>query len=342
MALEKSSLDFDNISDLLWNNYDIRVDSVEKLKLGTANCFRVSAEDKHYFLKEFQSGFEICDLVREAALVNYLYEKHIPVARFIYTNEDKEYVVYNERLICLQEYIVGTTYGYNNFPSKLLKESAVMLAKLHNALHNYLLPTDMGEDWLDSFSSRSLADQYDKLLSIAKSKSDDINCARIIADLEYKKKLATRCEYYKTFYEGITYSPTHGDYQGCQIICGENDIRAVIDFSSACNLPIIWEIMRAYIQSSKSRENAKVDICELCEYVEEYMKYAPLTKKDLASMPYVYLFQLARSKYGYPQYLSTDSEDREGLLRFAFWRTDICRELEKNAQTISEALLKLE
>ena len=40
-------------------------------------------------------------------------------------------------------------------------------------------------------------------------------------------------------------------------------------------------------------------------------------------------------------YLNTDSEDREGLLRFAFWRTQMCREVEKKAKEISEALVKL-
>jgi len=58
-------------------------------------------------------------------------------------------------------------------------------------------------------------------------------------------------------------------------------------------------------------------------------------------MPYVYLFQLARSKYGYPQYLNSDSEDRNGLLQFAFWRTQICKEVESKAEAISNELLKL-
>ena len=58
-------------------------------------------------------------------------------------------------------------------------------------------------------------------------------------------------------------------------------------------------------------------------------------------MPYVYLFQLARSKYGYPQYLTTDSEDREGLLQFAFWRTDICREIYRKAAKMQKVLQTL-
>mgnify|MGYP003305183290 FL=1 len=57
-------------------------------------------------------------------------------------------------------------------------------------------------------------------------------------------------------------------------------------------------------------------------------------------MPYVYLFQLARSTYGYPQYLNSDSEDKERLLQFAFWRTQMCREIEQKATSISLELLK--
>ena len=43
-----------------------------------------------------------------------------------------------------------------------------------------------------------------------------------------------------------------------------------------------------------------------------------------------------------PQYLNSDLEDKEGLLQFAFWRTQMCREVEKKAETISNELLKLQ
>ena len=41
-----------------------------------------------------------------------------------------------------------------------------------------------------------------------------------------------------------------------------------------------------------------------------------------------------------PQYLNSDSKDREGLLQFAFWRIKMCREVEKSAETISNELEK--
>lgn len=97
------------------------------------------------------------------------------------------------------------------------------------------------------------------------------------------------------------------------------------------------------MQSSKlCRTTITIDIASLCEYVGEDMKFPLFPKTDMLAMPYVYLFQLAQSRYGYPQYLlNPDSEDREGLLRFAFWRTQMCREVEKKAKEISEVLVKL-
>ena len=83
------------------------------------------------------------------------------------------------------------------------------------------------------------------------------------------------------------------------------------------------------------------DLSAFCDYVREYLKFSPLTERDIISMPYVYLLQLARSKFGYPQYLQSDSEDRDRLLQFAFWRTQMCREVESKAEVISNELLKL-
>ena len=55
-------------------------------------------------------------------------------------------------------------------------------------------------------------------------------------------------------------------------------------------------------------------------------------------MPYVYLFQLARSFYGYKEYLITKAENRNDLIKFALWRTDICREIYIKADEIASAL----
>ena len=343
MALEKTVLNEKIILDLLSRHYGISPISAKKLKLGTANCFQIYDGNKYYFLKEFQSSFSENAVVQEAKLLEYLSVAGIPTTRFYKTLNNEFVINYQNHIICLEEYIEGQAYDYDDLPLELLPQVGKMLGRLHQILKDYPLPIDMSDKWLASFSAENMIAQYDTLIKIAESKVDDKNKDQIIDDLQYKKQLAIRCEDYKEYYNGVTYCSTHGDYQGCQLIFEKDEIKAVIDFSSASCLPVTWEIMRSFVQSSNyCRTTATVDIKAFCEYVREYLKYSPLTKTDMIAMPYVYLFQLARSKYGYPQYLNSASEDREGLLQFAFWRTKMCREVEKNAEIISNELLKLQ
>ena len=343
MSLEKSVLNESIISDLLFLHYGISPLSVNKLKLGTANCFQVYDGNQYYFLKEFQSDILEDEVVREAKLLEYLSNAELPVTRFYKTSNNEFVIKYQDHIICLEEYIEGHTYGYNDLPLELLPKVGRMLGKLHQALKDYPLPIGMAEQWLDSISADSVITKYDELIQIAESKAAADKLSQLMDDFRYKKQLAVRCEEYKKYYTGITYCATHGDFQGCQLIWEQDEIKAVIDFSAASCLPVTWEIMRSFVQSSNEcRTSATIDIAALCDYVREYMKFSPLTKNDMIAMPYVYLFQLAQSRYGYPQYLlNTDSEDREGLLRFAFWRTQMCREVEKKAKEISETLVKL-
>jgi len=339
MSLERTRLTPASISELLRRHYGIEVAQVEKLPLGTANCFRVSDGVHDYFLKEFQSDFQEEEVTREALLLQFLAKKDFPVAAFYPTADGGFTVTHCGHVLCLQSYVHGTSYGYDDLPPRLLPKVGEMLGRLHTALKDYPLPLDMGEEWVNGFSGEHTAGQYARLLETARTRTTDPNTPALLADLAYKQELALRCEQYKKYYDGITYCPTHGDFQGCQILFDRDEIAAVVDFSSARSLPVVWEIMRSFVQSSKTcRETAVIDVDGLCDYVSHYQIHAPLTKADLCAMPYVYLFQLARSKYGYPQYLNSDSEDKEGLLRFAAWRTQICRELEEKAEYISKAL----
>ncbi len=342
MALEHSVLNEQIIIELSKEHWGESVLKVEKMALGSANCYCVTGNSDCYFLKEFQSSFKPEDLIREAELTNYLAEHGIPTTRFIPTISGDMYLEYQGHCICLEEYIEGTQFDYSNFPKEFLKKEAAMLGRIHQCLLEYDLPIGMDERWVNSFSISESKAKYDELLGMLEYQKMDNLYDKIKEELLYKKELSEYCEGLKRYYTGITYISTHGDYQGCQLIFDDKDIKAVVDFSAAKKIPAVWELMRSYIQSSEyCRCEAKIDIKEFCEYVAEYMKYFPLTEKDLKAMPYVYLFQLARSRFGYIQYLTSDSEDRGGLISFAFWRTVLCKHIKENAEKIVEAILNI-
>ena len=340
MSIEKSVFDQDKMQSFLLQEYGFHLHAMRHLPLGTANCFQISCTEGTYFFKEYQKGFHIQDVKRETELVEYLYSTGFPVARFIGTVTGDSCILFEGHVISIQEYLEGESY-LNDLPHDLLKESAKYLGILHSVLKEYPMESSLDEKWAESISVDSVNEKYDRLIRALEEERSDPKYSRIKADFHFKKELFGHIEDMKKYFSGITYTPSHGDYTACQLICDKNHVKAVIDFSSAAKLPAIWEIMRSYIQSGACRDGKSFDIEDFAQYVKEYMKYSPLTKRDLEAMPYVYLFQLSRSAYGYEEYLIDKTENRDALLDFALWRTDICREVYNKADAISEALLRL-
>ncbi|MBO7177340.1 MAG: phosphotransferase [Clostridia bacterium] len=342
MPLERSQFTHDGLITHVRTHYGLSITSIRPLPLGSANCFRLSDETRSYFLKEFQSGITRNAIADEAALLETLIARDIPVVPIIPTLDGSYVTEQNGHAVCLQEFVTGTAYGYDDFPTHLLPTLAHTLGHLHTAMRDIDLPSHRYTNWALSYRAADSAAQYDQLLEAAEEIPGDPEYPRIVEELRYKRELSWRCEKYLQYYEDITYCPTHGDFQGCQTIWNGNSLRAIIDFSDAKTLPAVWEIMRSYVQSSaKCRATAAIDAAGLRDYVREYMRYAPLTARDLHSMPYVYLLQLAKSKFGYPQYLRDNSPDRVGLLHFAHWRTAMCREVESRAEELAEMLGEL-
>ncbi len=332
MALEHSILTDEELAELLRSHYGIYAAEIHRLPLGSANCYRVDARDARYFCKEFQSGFAPADLAAEAALVRFLGEHGIPVAPFVYTNAGEPYVMFRQRCISVTAFAAGISYGYDDLPETCLPALAQMLGRIHTTLDGYPMQEDMDDGWVAAYAGAVLAGQYEKLRRLAEARTNDPYRERLLADLAYKRELAYRIADCVPYMTGLTRRATHGDYQSCQCLWDGDAISAVIDFSSARVLPVVWELMRSFVQSSPlCRKTAHLDPAALADYVREYRSVAPLTQRDLQAMPYVYLFQLARSRYGYRQYLDGTSPDGERLLHFAFWRTEMCRQVEASA-----------
>ena len=337
MSIEKSVFDQDKMQAFLLREYGFHLDEMRHLPFGTANCYKISCREGTCFFKEYQSRFDLQDVKKETELVGFLDSKDFPVARFIKTTGGDGCILFEGHAVSVQEYLEGETY-LNDLPHALFKECAKYLGILHSVLKGYPMESELDEKWAGSISVDAVNKKYDRLIDALEKERSDPKYDRIKEDFLFKKDLFGHIEDMKRYFKGITYTPSHGDYTSCQLICDGDHVKAVIDFSSAAKLPPVWEIMRSYIQAGACRDGKTFDIADFAEYVKEYMKYSPLTRRDLEAMPYIYLFQLSRSAYGYEEYLIDKTENRDALLDFALWRTDICREVYKKADAISEAL----
>ena len=341
MAIQKSVLNDAEILRLLNDVYGIPADEVWRLSIGTANCYKVFAGDKAFFLKEYPDKFSKEDLQQETKLNTFLLERAFPTAGFIEDKTGCKYHFINGRYVALQEYLDGESYINHDLPDAPLFQAAELLGQLHELLAKYPLPVEMDAVWARGFNAPKASAAYDLLIRDAMEIKNLSIRDRITKDLIFKKEMLSVIAPYGDFFEKLTYRSTHGDYNAMQFLCGNGEIHAVIDFASAKKLPAVWEIMRSYMQSARDTENpAGFDMDKFIEYVRRYLKFSPLSEWDLRYMPYVYLYQLGRSRYGYREYMQ-NVENKDMLLRFAFWRTDVCRMLLERASLLSEKLCTL-
>ncbi|MCH5272779.1 MAG: phosphotransferase [Lachnospiraceae bacterium] len=339
MAIQKSVLCDAEIVKLLQNSYGISVDRVQQLALGTANCRKIFAGDKAFFFKEYQETFSEQDLRRETALNEFLLSKSFPTAGFVEDKNGNKYNCINNRYIVVQNYIDGESYVKHDLPDNMLFLAAEMLGQLHEILNEYELQEETDTAWVDGFNLSKTAAEYDFLINRAEEIEDKEIRDRIKEDIIFKRELLYVIEPYRNFFDKLTYKFSHGDYCAMQYLCSGDKIKAVIDFATAKKIPAVWEIMRSYMQSAKDTGNPfEFDVSKFCRYVRCYMQFSRLSEWDLKYMPYIYLYQLGRSRYGYREYMM-NVENKDALLKFAFWRTDICRMLLDKKDVISQFLL---
>lgn len=341
MAIQKSVFNEQDIIDLLKNRYEISADKVLHLSLGTANCYKIITENGAFFLKEYQDSFSKQELEQEISLNEFLLSRSFPTAAFIADINGNKCDYINGRYIALQEFIDGESYTNHDLPEVILLQSAEILGELHEVLKDYKLPVEMGRKWVKGFRVSKSQAKHEKLLNLSESLEDRTVGDRIKEDILFKTQLLSAVEPYGKYFKKLTYKSTHGDFSALQFLCENGKIKTVIDFASAKRLPVVWEIMRAYMQSATDTNDPfDFDEEKFCEYVRHYMQFSELSKWDLKYMPYAYLYQLARSSYGYKEYMM-NAENKEELLRFAFWRTNVCRMLFDRADTISKKLCAL-
>lgn len=324
------------LENLLKKQFGLDVLKTEKSGVGVgSDTWFVTCSEGKYVVKYHVTN-EMNHPEQEPELCEYLMKHGIPVSKFL-KNKDGCYLSVDEngRLFHVQQFMEGTTYALNTAPDWLLKELAGMLGRIHTVLKAYDgLPVGLGSNFFRNKSPKKSRVSYQNSLSIAERDGDK----SIAQDLAYRIELMDRIPNVSFDLERLTCQSTHGDYSISQMICGERNITAVIDWTTACVHPIVWEIIRSFVYASPSCVCGNIDIDEFVQYVTEYRKYADLSEYDLKYMVPLFNYQIAVSDY-YGQYYSSVADNRSIFLHQAQFSTKLLRWFEANADTLSEKLM---
>lgn len=317
--------------------YGINVTNIKRINRGSANIYSLNNDE--YILKEFQSKYTKEEIEKEITIINHLKKDDIKVPSYIKTINDTYYSLYKDKVVIIQKFIEGYTLNRNeeNY------EQTIECAKVYGMIVKSLESLDILLPLNDlSFSKENLTkgiEKHQKLLELINDK-DDEETLKIKRDLEEKINMIKNISKENIFIDTkkLTIKNTHGDFNILQFIYKNNHINSVIDFVSACRMPVVWELIRSYSYIDKDVKNGIFNLDTFNDYIKEFNKYVKLNEYDLKYMSYIYLIQLLSSTYGYKEYIN-NNENIE-LLEFAHFRTNICKYLFKNVENISNILLK--
>ncbi len=325
------------IINFVKEKYGINVTDIKIIDRGSANIYSLNKDE--YVLKEFQSKYTKDEIEKEITIINHLKKDGIKVPSYIKTINDIYYSLYKDKVIIIQKFIEGYTLDRNEGNYEQTIEFAKVYGMIVKSLENLdiLLPlNDL------SFSKENLTkgiEKHQKLLELIDDKKDD-ETLKIKKNLEEKIDMLKDISKKNIFIDTkkLTIKNTHGDFNVLQFIYKNDHINSVIDFVSACKMPVVWELIRSYSYIDKDVKNGIFNLDTFTDYIKEFNKYVKLNEYDLKYMSYIYLIQLLGSTYGYKEYIN-NNENIE-LLEFAYFRTNICKYLFKNAENISNRLIK--
>lgn len=283
------------LTELINENYSLKI---EELKLidrhfGT-ELYLLRTDRNKYIVKTLPLSFK--DLENEGYVTDFLYNQGIPVAKILKTNMS-EYVVRTDKIqFHIQDFIEGTTLAVNTAPDWFLKKSAQTLGRIHNVLKDYKdLKRSFDADFFDLSAINGKKKHLLNLLNSKEAKSDEILTIEIKEQIKHAEKLS--CFNIDT--KKLTYSNSHGDYYIGQIITQDKKF-TVIDWSSACCLPICIEVIMSYSFADPVCVKGNIDIQRFKEYLKQYSEFFILNDYDKKIMPYLFYWHQFLTNYTPP------------------------------------------
>ncbi len=307
---------------LLSEEYEIRADRLTPMSTGGGGITcRGDAGDKCFVFKIADASHMNHPEV-EPEICAYLASRQIPVSAFVRSKKGTYLVDCGEgRVGHLQAFVDGVMYKQNHAPQWLLREMPVLLGEIHRVLRDFRpLPDGIGRDFFANMTPERAIGSYRASMEMAKAIGDET----ILGELATRIRIAEKMRDWRIDLSRLTCRNSHGDFTVYQMLCGDGRVNAVIDWTSACTHPVIWEITRSYFYGAPCPDDGVPDITGLAEYTKAYESRMTLNAYDRDHLLQLYLYQLAVCDY-YAQYLHADENRKLEFLTQARFATKVLK-----------------
>ena len=325
-----------NFAPFLNEQYGLHLCGQQKSAIGAgSDTWFLHCTEGEYILK-MPSATAINHPEREPELCAFLRAQGIPACDFL-KNASGSYLSMGEdgRMLTVQRRLPGITPDWHTASETVLLESAEMLGRIHQVLAGYPpLPEGIGAAFFNGMTPQRAALSYQRSYERAVQAGHRQNAE----DLAFRIDLMAHFPDWQFDVDKLTCRNTHGDYFISQFLCENGHLTAVIDWTTACIHPVIWEVMRSFVYAAPCCADGTVDRTLLKRYLEAYCRYGTLNDTDLKNLERLYFYQIAVCDY-YGQYYDSQAANRGIYLQQARFATRMLKHIDDVAQQQINPLL---
>lgn len=308
---------------LLKNEYGLHLQAAQHAALGAGSDTWFLTCSEGDFVMKFPAVSSINHPELEPELCAFLRQRGIPACDFLKNRHDTYLTENQGRVFTLQRMLPGQTPGWNTAGETLLLSFADMLGRIHAALVDYPpLPEGIGPGFFQTMTPERALEFYRHSLVLA---ADDEQTAD---EIRWRMALMQRMPAMTFDLNRLTRCNTHGDYFISQLLCEDGRLTAVIDWTTACIHPAIWELTRCYAYAAPECTGGQWNMDVFRRYVQAYARHAPLNAYDQEQLLRLYGYQIAVCDY-YGQYYASTASNREIYLQQARLATRLLQKSEK-------------
>ncbi len=271
--------------NLIETNFNIEISKLSFIDshFGTA-IYSAETPDGKYFVKILPLYMKSVE--NESAITDFLYANGISVPILLKTKDNKGVLKCDDFQITVQSFVEGKGLNLNSATSEFLTMQAELLGKINLVLKDYgKLPMRFDKKFFSKKSAVAKCRKYKSEFKKLKGTCTESAKNNWLSQIKHLEKISS----FKIDTRKLTYANSHGDFNIRQIVANGEKL-TVVDWSSACCLPICLEAMTSYVFASAKSKSGYIDTAELKNYIAAYSKYFKLNDYDLKMMPYVFYF----------------------------------------------------